>query len=185
MSFAAHLLDGFGMMRQGIMSRYLGLFTCLLLVSGPGPGTAASARAEEAHSPLVEMRAAAEERADLDPDAERGAAIRDVRRSAPVSPLRGGLREAVRAAVRSEVEREVSGGERAAPGGVNRGARGDGKDNADRSERGPIQGSGSDVRGASEQARSAAIAAQEARRNSDVAKERGRGNNGNGKPGKP
>lgn len=167
------------------MSRHLGLLAVLVLA----PGAPARAHADEPRSPLVEMRDAAEARADIDPRGDR------LQRPAPLlqklnvapfissPPSRGALREAVRAAVRSEVARELAAPELSTEGGRGRGNLN--RDKADKADK--AQGGSDDAHGASEQARSAAIAAQEARRNSDVSK----GNNGNGngrgagKPGKP
>lgn len=132
-----------------------------------------AARAEEP-TPLAEMRAAAEALADVDPQhptpKEARAAVGN-----PAAPPGAARRSLVLAAVREEVEREV-----AARGGSERGAASSGK--GKRPDKGPDKdqerGQGAAVSSA---ARGAATQAQEARRNREVATERGQGN-GKGPP---
>lgn len=132
-----------------------------------------AARAEEP-TPLAEMRAAAEALADVDPQhptpKEARAAVGN-----PAAPPGAARRSLVLAAVREEVEREV-----AARGGSERGAASSGK--GKRPDKGPDKdqerGQGAAVSSA---ARGAAAQAQEARRNREVATERGQGN-GKGPP---
>ena len=136
------------------MARFLIHIACILFVHA----IAQTAIAEEP-SPLVEMRDAAEHLADVDPAAQFEHPIHSVR-------------AAIREVVRIEVKRELA--ERAASG--TRGGRSklppNAKDRAD---------SGSDFeRGVGDKERQLATQAQEARRNSEVSKQRLEARPGNG-----
>lgn len=119
-----------------------------------------AARADSGLDPLPEMRAAAEAAADLDPDSprQRTALALPVRKplTTPLTILERStlLREAVRAEIDKEAHRlgkgDATTGQKAGKAA------------------GPFEGSG-----ASEEARGAAARAQEARRNREVAAERG------------
>lgn len=123
-------------------------------------GGGGAARADSGLDPLPEMRAAAEAAADLDPDSPR-------QRTALAPPLRRPMttpattldRSALlREAVRSEIEKEAL--------HLGKGDAATGQKSGKAA--GPFDGNG-----ASEEARGAAARAQEARRNREVAAERG------------
>lgn len=134
------------------MSQRAAWIVCTLLLSGPG--LCRSAQAEVEPSPLVEMRAAAESLAELQPEstARSGAAPLPGMAKAPAGERKDLLREAVREAVRSEVAKERVSLARSASG---RGAA--------KSDNAADNGNS-----ASGQAHSTAAQAQQAKRNNEV-----------------
>ena len=151
------------------MSQRAAWIVCTLLLSGPG--LCSSAQAEVEPSPLVEMRAAAESLAELEPEstARSGAALLPGAAKAPAAERKDLLREAVREAVRSEVAKERVSLARSASG------RGVG---AAKSDNAADNGNGNSASG---QAHSTAAQAQQAKRNNEVSLQH-RQNMGKGPP---